>query len=80
MIFFWTSPNIAYMSKYRNKAKTALTKSVEIQEAGWKEANLQGMTSKQLVEHLEGLRNTVKRLQQSEYKFKTADEDEVSCG
>ena len=80
MIFFWTSPNIAYMSKYRNKAKTNLTKSVEIQEPGWKEANLQGMTSKQLVEHLEGLRNTVKRLQQSEYKFKTADEDEVSCG
>ena len=45
----------------------------------WKEANLQRMTSKELVDHLEGLRNTVKRLQQSECKFKQ-DEEEVSCG
>ena len=46
----------------------------------WKEANLQRMTSKELVDHLEGLRNTVKRLQQSECKFKQVDEEEVSCG
>ena len=65
---------------FKNKSKTTLGKSVDSFSSQWKEANLQGMTSKELVDHLEGLRNTVKRLQNTEFKFKTVDEEEVSCG
>ena len=61
---------------FKNKSKSAFVKSADT----WKEANLQGMTSKELVDHLEGLRNTVRRLQNSEFKFKSVDEEEVSCG
>ena len=70
------------MSDFKNKSKATFAKTVETAAPmeEWKEANLQRMTSKELVEHLEGLRNTVKRLQQSEYKCKAVDEEEVSCG
>ena len=70
------------VSDFKNKSKATFAKTVETAAPmeEWKEANLQRMTSKELVEHLEGLRNTVKRLQQSEYKCKTVDEEEVSCG
>ena len=68
------------MSEFKNKSKATFSKTVDTPMEEWKEANLQRMTSKELVDHLEGLRNTVKRLQQSECKFKTVDEEEVSCG
>lgn len=70
------------VSEFKNKSKATFSKTVETSTPmeEWKEANLQRMTSKELVDHLEGLRNTVKRLQQSECKFKQVDEEEVSCG
>ena len=70
------------VSDFKNKSKATFSKTVETSTPmeEWKEANLQRMTSKELVDHLEGLRNTVKRLQQSECKFKQVDEEEVSCG
>ena len=74
---------IAQIKDFKIKSNSAFAKSVESSLSSseqWKEANLQKMTSKELVDHLEGLRNTVKRLQNSECKFKVVDEEEVSCG
>ena len=71
------------VSEFKNKSKATFSKTVDTSSTPmeeWKEANLQRMTSKELVDHLEGLRNTVKRLQQTECKFKPVDEEEVSCG
>ena len=70
------------VSEFKNKSKSAFSKTVETSTPmeEWKEANLQRMSSKELVDHLEGLRNTVKRLQMSECKFKPVEEEEVSCG
>ena len=74
----YTSPGHSRDKKLKDfKAKkTTFARSVE--SGQWKEAALQTMSSKELVDHLEGLRNTVKRLQHS--TFSVTLEEDVSCG
>ena len=63
------------IENFKNSSKTKFAKSVESGKDQYQEVNLHLMTSKELEDHLEGLRNTVKRLQLSQCNFKPVDEE-----
>ena len=68
------------LEQFKNSSKTTFAKSVESGKDQYKEVNLHLMTSKELEDHLEGLRNTVKRLQHSQCSFKPVEEEtDISC-
>ena len=75
----YTSPGHSNKEKKVKEFKTKKTTFARsIESSQWKEAALQGMSPKELVDHLEGLRNTVKRLQHSTLNV-TLEED-ISVG
>ena len=65
---------------FKNSNKTTFGVSVESGKDQYQEVNLHLLTSQELEDHLEGLRNTVRRLQHSQCSFKPVDEEtDISC-
>ena len=65
---------------FKNSNKTTFGVSVESGKSQYQEVNLHLLTSQELEDHLEGLRNTVRRLQHSQCNFKPVDEEtDISC-
>ena len=65
---------------FKTSNKTTFGMSVESGKDQYQEVNLHLLTSQELEDHLEGLRNTVRRLQHSQCNFKPVDEEtDISC-